>query len=90
MPEDYLELFVRLISDAHAASVAEWATQHNLIAMRMKAGILIAGTKDQLEGAFSTSFSSLAPSSTIPIPQELQNSVSLISVLGPRSYHTGA
>jgi hypothetical protein len=87
MADDYVELFLKWAPNANADVVRHWLEQRGLAATAMKSGLLLSGTKHQLEKAFSVDFQSIEPPENLPVPAELHGHVASITLPRPRSYH---
>ena len=86
MADDYTELFLKWTPNANADVVRRWLEQRGLAATAMKSGLLLSGTKHQLEKAFSVAFQNLEPPANLPVPTELRDHVASITLPRPRSY----
>jgi hypothetical protein len=86
MADDFIELFVKCPADV-AGSVREWFEKRGLRAMMMKSGLLLSGTKEQVEQVLSISLAKIQLPANLPIPSALSKQVVSITLPRPRSYH---
>jgi len=87
MTDDYVELFLKWTADGEAPQVQTWLEKNGLSTMRMKHGLLITGSLQQIETVFGVSLKNKQPPIELPIPQELAVHVAAITLPRPRSYH---
>jgi hypothetical protein len=87
MADDYIELFLKWNPGANQDAVRSWLEQHNLSSTKMKAGLLVLGTKTAIQDAFSVSLENVQPPVELPIPLELKGHVASVTFPKPRSYH---
>jgi hypothetical protein len=87
MADDYVELFLKWTPDANADVVRHWLEQRGLTVMAMKSGLLLSGTKSQVEKAFSVSLKSIELPQNLPVPAELHDHAASITLPRPRSYN---
>ena len=88
MNNDFLELFLKWTPKGADPQVREWLENRDLTVRPMKVGLLILGTRKQVEKAFSVSLEHLQPPAELPVPPELQPHVSSILLPKPREYHS--
>lgn len=87
MADDYIEVFLKWTPRAVTHVVREWLEQHGLSVATMKSGVLLSGTRNQIERAFSVSLENIEPPVNLPVPVELRDHVDSVTVPKPRSYH---
>jgi hypothetical protein len=87
MADDYIELFLKLSSEANQDLVRGWLEKHHLSSTKMKLGLLVLATKTNIEKAFSVSLEDVQLPVELPVPSELQGHVVSVTFPKPRSYH---
>jgi len=87
MLDDYLELILRWSAQGENLEAKSWLEKNGLSTSRMKNGLLITGSRSQIETVFSVSLENRELPFLLPIPVELQSSVASITLPKPRSYH---
>jgi len=87
MTDDYIELFLKWTASGEHPQVITWLKNHGFQALQMKQGLLIAGSRRQIETAFSVSLEDRQPPIELPIPAEMLPHVASITMPRPRSYH---
>jgi hypothetical protein len=87
MADDYVELFLKWSPNANTKFVSEWLEHHGFSVMNMKSGLLVSGTRVQIETAFSVDLENVRLPFELTVPAELSGHVASISIPKPRSYH---
>jgi len=87
MTDEYIELFLKWTADGENLQAKTWLESNGLRTLPITQGLLITGSRVQIEKAFSVSLENKQLPFEVPIPAELQASVASITVPKPRSYH---
>jgi hypothetical protein len=87
LADDYIELFVKWTPNTITDSARRWLEQRGFMVTPMKSGVLLLGTRNQIEKAFSVSLENIKPPANLPVPTELRDYVDSITIPKPRSYH---
>jgi len=87
MADDYIELFLKWTPSAATESARRWLERHGLTVMTMKSGVLLSGTRNQIEKVFSVSLENIELPMNLPVPAELRDHVDSVTLPKPRSYH---
>ena len=85
--DEYIELFLKWTAAGENPQVQTWLKNNGLSTLRMKHGLLITGSRRQIEKVFSVSLENKQLPFELPIPAELLPYVASITVPRPRSYH---
>jgi hypothetical protein len=70
MPDDHIELFLKWTPKAIPHVVHDWLERQGFSVMKMKTGLLVSGTRNQIERAFSVSLENVKPPMELPVPVE--------------------
>jgi hypothetical protein len=85
--DDYIELFLKWSESGESQEAKAWLQTHGLSMVPMKKGLLITGSRRQMEQAFSISLDNRQIPVEVPVPAELQPFVASITLPQPRSYY---
>lgn len=85
--DQYIELFLKWSTDGENSQARSWLESNSLSTQPMKQGLLITGTRRQIEKVFSVSLEDKQLPFELPIPAELAPYVASITLPRPRSYH---
>jgi hypothetical protein len=86
MDEDHLELIVKCTPTANAQTVRAWLERRGLSVMPMKSGLLISGSRGEIEKSLGVPVDVGDRSTTVPVPPDLKNHVAAILLPAPRSW----
>ena len=87
LADDYFELFVKWTPNTVTDNARRWLEQRGFTVTPMKSGVLLLGTINQIENAFSVSLENIKLPVNLPVPAELRDYVDSITIPKPRSYH---
>ena len=87
LADDYFELFVKWTPNTVTDNARRWLEQRGFMVTTMKSGVLLLGTRNQIENAFSVSLENIKLPVNLPVPAELRDYVDSITIPKPRSYH---
>ena len=87
MADDYFELFVKWTPNTVTNNARRWLEQRGFTVTTMKSGVLLLGTRNQIENAFSVSLENIKLPVNLPVPAELRDYIDSITIPKPRSYH---
>jgi len=87
MSEDHLEIIVKYAPTGSAQTVQKWLEQRGLSVTPMKSGLLLAGSRGQIEKTLGVPLDAVDRPASLPIPPDLRAHVASILLPGPRSYH---
>jgi hypothetical protein len=85
--DDYIELFLKWSGSGESQQAKTWLQTHGLSLKPMKQGLLITGSRQQIEQAFSVSLDNRTLPVEVPVPVELEPFVASITLPQPRSYY---
>jgi hypothetical protein len=85
--QDYIELFLKWTGSGESQQTKTWLQKNGLSMLPMKQGLLITGSRQQIENVFSVSLENRQLPFELPIPAELQPFVASITLPKPRSYY---
>jgi hypothetical protein len=86
MDEDHLELIVKCTPTANAQTVRAWLERRGLSVMPMKSGLLLCGSRREIEKSLGVPVDVGDRSTTVPVPPDLKNDVAAILLPRPRSW----
>lgn len=87
MNQQYFEAILVWTEGGPSAQVNQWLADRGLQAVPMRQGLLISGDRQHFEAAFQVRLESQALPATVPIPPELRDNVSSMTVPKPPEYH---
>jgi hypothetical protein len=87
LADDYIELFVEWAPNAATDRARRWLEQRGFRVNTTKSGVLLLGTKNQIEKAFSVSLENIKLPVNLQVPAELRECIESITIPKPRSYH---
>jgi len=85
--DQYIELFLKWAISGENLQAKTWLENNSLSTQQMKYGLLITGSRRQIEKVFSVSLENKQLPLELPIPAELAPYVASITLPRPRSYH---
>jgi hypothetical protein len=85
---DFVEVFLKWAPNGDSVQVQAWLEQRGLSTLRMKQGLLVTGTRSQIEEAFAVSLDNPRRPLELPVPDDLRSHVASLTVPKPRSYHS--
>lgn len=86
MTDEYVELFLKW-AKGESPEVKSWLERKGLSTIPMKDGLLVSGSRDQVEKAFAVSLENRELPFTLPIPKDLAPHLASIILPRSRSYH---
>jgi hypothetical protein len=84
--QEYVEAILVWSSNGPSPTVNQWFADHNLQTLPMRQGLLVSGTRQQFRTAFQVMIDLEALPISLPIPPELGDFVSSITVPSPPHY----
>ena len=87
MNDDFIEAILLWLPGADQDAVRNWMREHNLQALTMQAGLLINGTGEDFQKAFSVDLTGAARPFSLPLPELLTRHVASITIPPPRKIH---
>jgi|GEM_PF-2655855 len=85
--DQYLELFLKWNTSGESPEAKAWLESNGLSTMPMKHGLLVTGSRRQIETVFSVSLEKVQPPFELPVPDALKPYVESIALPRPRTYH---
>jgi hypothetical protein len=85
--DQYVELFLKWTEGGENREAKAWLENNGLSTLPMKHGLLLTGSRSQIEKTFSISLENVQPPLELPIPAELTRHFASIILPRPRSYH---
>ena len=86
MDEDHLELIVKCTPTGNAQIVRAWLEQRGLSVMSMKSGLLLSGSRGEIEKGLGVPVDVGDCSTTVPVPPDLKDHVAAILLPAPRTW----
>jgi len=87
--QEFVEATVELRDGTDTDALAQWCAGHGIDVLPMSAGALLTGPTLRFEGAFGMSPIDRSRPVTLPVPQELRDTVQTVTVLPIPELHTG-
>jgi hypothetical protein len=87
MTNDYVELFLKWSSSGDNPHVKQWLEERGLSTLRMLHGLLVSGSRQDIEKAFSVTLDMSRTPIDLPVPEDLKPHVASITLPTPRSSH---
>ena len=87
MAEDHLEIIVKCTPTGSAQTVRDRLEGRGISVMPMKSGLLLAGSRGQIEKTLGVSLDAVDGPASLPVPADLRDHVASILLPGPFSYH---
>ena len=87
MSQEYFEAILIWTQNGPSPTVNQWLADRGLQAMSMRRGLLISGDGQRFEAAFQVALGSQSLPAVLPIPPELIDVVSSITVPKSPEYH---
>jgi hypothetical protein len=85
--DEYVELFLKWNESGEKLEAKSWLQNKGLSTLPMKHGLLLTGSRRQIETAFSVSLENVQPPFELPLPAALKPHVASITLPRPRAYH---
>ncbi|GAA0687881.1 hypothetical protein GCM10010193_47290 [Kitasatospora atroaurantiaca] len=87
--QEFVEATVELRDGTDADELVEWCAGHGIDVLPMSAGALLTGPAFRFEEAFGMSPGGRSRPLTLPVPQDLRETVQSVTVLPIPELHTG-
>lgn len=87
MNDDFIEALLLWSENGASDSVNQWLSDRSLNTIPMKAGLLITGSKRQIELAFAIDLTQAEPPIALPVPTEIKAYVASIEIPKPRQIY---